>query len=91
LRGRALEALQRDEEAAAAYERARELVPHAQAPAVALMTLALRVGNHQGAVEFADHVRHAPDDLLDPWWEYVHGDFRFFAARMAALRRSVTP
>jgi VWFA-related protein len=86
-RGRALDALGRTDEAERAYRDALDLVPHAQAPSVALTALELRRGRHDEAYRWAAAVRGAPADLSDPWWQYFYADFRFFRARLVDLRR----
>jgi len=87
-RGRVLVALGRHDEAAAAYEHARTLVPGAQAPVVGLMTLELGRDQRAEAYTWAELVRRAPDvEAHDPWWDYWSGDFRLFAERLVELRR----
>lgn len=87
-RGRTLVALGRHDEAASAYERARTLVPGAQAPVVGLMALELGRDQRAEAYNWAELVRRPPDvQAHDPWWDYWSGDFRLFAERLVELRR----
>ena len=86
VRGKALEALGRADEARAAYGEALALVPTAQSPRVALMAMDLTHGNREAADRLAAEIRTAPDPVSDPWWSYPHGDLRFLTSRLAALR-----
>jgi tetratricopeptide (TPR) repeat protein len=87
-RGRILVALGRDDEAAAAYDRARTVVPGAQAPVVGLMALELGRDQRAEAYTWAELVRRPPNvEVHDPWWDYWSGDFRLFPERLVELRR----
>jgi tetratricopeptide (TPR) repeat protein len=87
-RARALVALGRQDDAMPAYERARALIPGAQAPVVGLMALELGRDRRAEAYRWAELVRRPPDvQAHDPWWDYWSGDFRFFAGRLVELRR----
>jgi len=85
-RGRVLEALNRYDEARAAYESARRAQPDAQSPAVALMRLHLRAGDRPAAEAMAAAIQAAPKSAFDPWWVYWLGDARQYGAIVARLR-----
>lgn len=85
-RGRALEAVDRADDAARAYADALALVPHAQSPAVALTVLELRRGNDDEAYRWATVARRPETLTADPWWDYWSADFRLFKARLIELR-----
>lgn len=85
-RGRALEGLGRLDDARQAYLDTLALVPHAQAPTVALAVLALRQNRDGDAFQLASEARSGASDVADPWWLYGYGENRFFQARLIALR-----
>lgn len=87
-RGRALEALDRTAEAAAAYERAAAVMPGAQTPAVALASLWQRHDRPTDALRWAGRAMTTPTGAGDPWWLYWRGDLRHAAARLQALREA---
>jgi tetratricopeptide (TPR) repeat protein len=71
--GEAAEALGRPDDARAAYERAAELYPLAQAPPLALSQLAMRAGDTTRASNMITNVLSAsPERMLedDPFWTY---------------------
>lgn len=86
-RGRALEQLGRQADAAAAYERAVALVPGAQVPAVALASLWQRHDRPDDALRWARRAMQTPAGGLDPWWIYWRGDLRRASDRLAAIRK----
>jgi tetratricopeptide (TPR) repeat protein len=76
--GEAEETLRFDDAARRAYQRAAELYPTAQAPALALLNLARRVGR-TGSRDSLQRVLALPTDAHereDPWWDYHRGDGR---------------
>lgn len=89
-RGRALEALDRPADARRAYEDALLLVTTAQAPLTALAALELRLGRPQDAERWTTLGRSRTGDG-DPWRQYSTGEFRFFNARLAAVRKMSRP
>jgi tetratricopeptide (TPR) repeat protein len=91
--GRALEALGRPDDAVRVYRAALQIAPTAQAPLVAIMALDLRRDRRAEAQEMAATIRQPADPAaaVDPWWMYAHGDYRFFQARLRALRLLVRP
>ena len=86
MRGRALDVLDRLDEAAIAYGDARALAPTAQSPLLALGVLRFRQGNLAEAQHFTNLVRSLPADAVDPWSLYWHGDSRFFRDVLTRLR-----
>ena len=88
-RAKALDALDRPDEAIAAYQRALDVVPSAQSPLVGMMMTESRRGRDDAAEALADRVRTARDPVVDPWWIYPHGDLRFYDQRLNALREMV--
>jgi tetratricopeptide (TPR) repeat protein len=90
LRAKALDDLDRQDEAIAAYGTALELSPAAQSPRMGLLLIQAKRGHRDGVAEIADAVRRAPDPVVDPWWLYPHFDQRFYEERLKALRRMVT-
>ena len=86
-RGRTLEALKRVAEAAAAYEHAATLAPHAQSPAVALASLWQRHDRPDEARRWAERALDAPGGFSDPWFLYWNGDLRFAGNRLDVLRQ----
>ena len=89
IRGKALEALGRFDEARNAYEDALTIAPSAPSPVVAMMAIDMRENKREEAAKRAAAVRTAQDPVADPWWIYAHGDLRFFPARLRALREMV--
>ena len=85
-RGRVLEALERYDEAIAAYESARGLDPRAQSPHVALMRLAVRTGNRDTAARLAEAIQTDVPPTVDPWWTYWLGDYRQYEVIVGRLR-----
>jgi tetratricopeptide (TPR) repeat protein len=86
-RGRVLQALDRPEEAAAAYEAAARGWPGAQTPAVALAALAQQQDRPDDARRWAALARTTSADTIDPWWQYWTGDFRFAGSWFDDLRQ----
>ncbi|MCC7009937.1 MAG: VWA domain-containing protein [Acidobacteria bacterium] len=85
LRGRTLAALNRLDDAAAAYEQAARLAPGAQTAAVALASIRLRLGDREGAERWAAIARTMTAEP-DPWTTYWTADSRFLPAWIADLR-----
>jgi hypothetical protein len=86
IRGKALAALDRVDEANRAYVNALETVPSAQSPRVGIMALESRRGRSEKAEAISKDVRTAADPVNDPWWIYPHGDIRFFPQWEKMLR-----
>lgn len=86
MRGRALDALDRTDEAAAAFRAALMLFPNAQSARVGLMTVLQRQGNGPAALELAELVQTTSPEAVDPWWQYWQGDYRLIATVITRLR-----
>jgi tetratricopeptide (TPR) repeat protein len=89
VRGKVLDALDRADDAIAAYRRALEIAPSAQAPHVGEMMVEARRSRGEMAERIAQAIRVQPDPVIDPWWIYPHGDLRFYQDRLRALREMV--
>jgi tetratricopeptide (TPR) repeat protein len=87
--GRALEALERFDDAQRAFELAAGLSPGAPSPHIALAALALKRDDRARSVEFARRARRHAAGARDPWWAYLSADYRLFGPRLVALRRLV--
>ena len=87
VRGHALRALGRLDDADAAYRQALTLSPGAQSARIALMTLMTARGRLDEAATFADAVQTTRDQA-DPWWTYTRGDGRMITALLAKVREA---
>jgi len=88
LHGRVHDALDRVDEAAAAYRAALETWPNTQAPRVGLMTLFYRHGDRPAAEQMAEAIQATEGQSFDPWWLYWRADYRHYPAVIAALREA---
>ena len=86
VRGHALRALDRPDEAAAAFRGGLTVWPGAQSARVALMTLLVTRGERSQAEGLAEEIQAAPGDQFDPWWTYWQGDYRLYPTIVARLR-----
>jgi tetratricopeptide (TPR) repeat protein len=89
IRGKVLDALDRPDDAMAAYRRALEIAPSSQAPHIGEMMVEARRGQGEAAERIALAIRVQPDPVIDPWGLYPHGDRRFYQDRLKALREMV--
>jgi tetratricopeptide (TPR) repeat protein len=85
-RGHVLMALERPAEAAGLYREALAIAPQAQSARVSIMNALLRTGDRRGAEQIAEQIQTAGADAIDPWWQYVQGDFRLYPLAIARLR-----
>jgi tetratricopeptide (TPR) repeat protein len=85
-RGHALGALDRPDDAMAAYREALLIVPPGQAARVALMRRLLERGNSDEAEALADLVQTERSPALDPWWMYWQGQYRLYPQAIARVR-----
>lgn len=86
IRGQLLRALDRPDDAVAAFRAALVAWPRGQAARLALMTLLVNRGQRDEAAALADHVETASVDDTDPWWLYWVGDYRTYSQARAQLR-----
>jgi tetratricopeptide (TPR) repeat protein len=86
LRGKALAALNRPDQARTAYLSALEIVPSAQSPRIGIMAIEAQRGRASIAEAISRDVRTAVDPVNDPWWIYAHGSIRFFPKWEQTLR-----
>jgi hypothetical protein len=86
IEGRVLLALGREQDAISAFERAAELYPDAQTPAVALMRIFLKSGDRELALGWAERARTTTENRGDPWTLYWSGQTRFFVRWLGELR-----
>ena len=85
-RGHVLSALGRTTEAIGLYREALAIAPQAQSARVSIMNALLRIGDRRGAEQIAEQIQSAGADAVDPWWQYVQGDFRLYPLAIARLR-----
>jgi tetratricopeptide (TPR) repeat protein len=86
LRGKALAALDRPDQAVRAYESALEIVASAQSPRIGIMAIEAKRGRAPIAEAISKDVRTAVDPVNDPWWIYAHGSIRYFPKWEKVLR-----
>lgn len=86
IRGQLLRALDRPDEAIAAFRAALVTWPRGQAARLALMTLLVNRGQPDAAAALADQIETASVDDTDPWWLYWVGDYRTYSEARAQLR-----
>jgi hypothetical protein len=86
LRGKALEALGRADDAVRAYEEALRLAPSAETPRIAMLALATRRGRSDDVAAQLAALHATPDPVVDPWRTYRDGDARLLPERLSALR-----
>jgi tetratricopeptide (TPR) repeat protein len=86
VRGEALRALGRSDDAVAAFRQALAIWPGAQSATVALMTLLVNRGERQEAAALARSAEGAAVDRYDPWWTYWLGDYRVYPSILGKLR-----
>jgi len=89
LSGRALDALNRRDDANAMYRSALEVVPHAQSASEALAANLFLAGAAGDAYAAAQDALSGDPRRGDPWHEFGYGDRRFIPARMSALREAL--
>lgn len=90
--GGAYEALDRIDDARAAYERASAIYVYAQSPYLALSRIATRRGDMPAAQRYINQVlRLSPDapDRGDPFWSYFNGSGRRGEALLSSLRDAI--
>ena len=85
-RGQVLAALGRTADAIGFYRQALAVVPNAQSARVSIMNALIHSGDRRGAEAMAEQVQTAGTEAVDPWWQYVQGDFRFYPTAISRLR-----
>jgi tetratricopeptide (TPR) repeat protein len=86
--GHVLAALDRPDDAQAAFRGALAVMP-AQSARVALMNTLLLQGDHRGAEAIAEQIQSANSTTLDPWTMYWQGQYRLYPMAMARLRELI--
>jgi tetratricopeptide (TPR) repeat protein len=86
--GHVLAALDRPDDAQAAFRGALAVMP-AQSARVALMNTLLLQGDRSAAEALAEQIQGADPTTLDPWTMYWQGQYRLYPAAMARLRELV--
>jgi hypothetical protein len=81
-----LSALDRPDEAVAAFRTALASSPGAQSARVALMNALLMRGDRMAAEALAEQVQSESSAELDPWWSYWQGQYRLHPLAMARIR-----
>ena len=85
-RGHVLAALAKPAEAIGMYREALALAPDAQSARVSIMNVMIRSGDRRGAEQMAEQIQTTAADAVDPWWQYIQGDFRLYPVALARLR-----
>ena len=88
-RGRVLTALNRPQDASAAYKAAVALYPTAQSAGIGLALELMRLDRMQEADAAARVVRTAGSSATDPWSSYGAGDRRFLDPWIDQLRAAI--
>jgi hypothetical protein len=88
LRGQALDALGRLEDAVHAYEDALRIVPSAQTPHVAIAVIRSKQHRSADAAVQLEALHRNEDTSADLWSTYRDGDARFLGQRLTALREA---
>jgi hypothetical protein len=87
--GHVLGALDRPDDAVAAFRAAVAERPTAQAARVALMNTLLVRGERAAAEALADQIQTETSRDLDPWWLYWQGQYRMYPLVMARVREMI--
>jgi tetratricopeptide (TPR) repeat protein len=88
-RGRALERLNRDDEAATAYRSALELAPGAQSAMMSLAALQFSRGERDEADATIADLLGRQTPAPDPWWVYWPADFRHIDFLVNGMREAM--
>ena len=86
IRGAVLDSLDRPDAAADAYDRALQLAPTMQVPAIGRAAALYRAGRMNDAVAAAGHARRLAAGGLDPWPIFLRADERFVTEWIHELR-----
>ena len=85
-RGQALEALDRPDEALAAYRDALKVGPGGHSATMSLTSLLFRRGQRDEAAALAQLLLEETDPISDPWWTYWAGSARQWTPRLKVMR-----
>jgi len=85
-RGMAYEGRGRFDEARASYQAALTISPRAHSATVRLASLAFRQRHGDSDAAAAETLLQDDNPQRDPWWSYYAADWRFWYARIAAVR-----
>ena len=88
-RGMTLERLKQTDAARQAYQAALTLNPGAHAATTALANLLFRAGERAEADKLMSALMARAEPVIDPWWFYWPGDYRFGTARIQAVRAAL--
>jgi tetratricopeptide (TPR) repeat protein len=88
-RGMTLERLKQTDAARQAYQAALTLNPGAHAATTALASLLFRAGERAEADKLMSALVARTQPVIDPWWFYWPGDYRFGTARIQAVRAAL--
>ena len=66
--------------------KAVEVLPDGPSGLVWLAVLSESEGRGQIAAELAGRLVRLPANAIDPWWEYLRGDYARWPSRLATLR-----
>jgi tetratricopeptide (TPR) repeat protein len=88
-RGMTLERLKQTDAARQAYQAALTLNPGAHAATTALANLLFRTGERAEADRLMSALVARSQPVIDPWWFYWPGDYRFGTARIQAVRAAL--
>jgi tetratricopeptide (TPR) repeat protein len=88
-RGMTLERLKQTDAARDAFQSALAVNPGAHAATTALASLLFRSGERAEADRLMTALMARAQPVLDPWWFYWPGDYRFGAARIQAMREAL--
>jgi tetratricopeptide (TPR) repeat protein len=86
VQGRSLQGAGRGAEAQAAYRSAANLQPNGKAARLALAAMLFSTGTRDEADRLVSEALSEQDGPVDPWREFLGGEFRFLEARKAAMR-----
>lgn len=84
--GHVLWALDRRDDAVAAYRAALAIAPAAQSARVALMNALVMRGDRAAADALAEQIQTEVGTGVDPWWVYWQGQYRLHSAAIGRLR-----
>ena len=84
--GHVFQAMDKPDEAVAAYKNAMAIAPTAQSARVSLMNLLMLRGETAAAEALSHQVQTEASADMDPWWMYWQGQYRLQPAAMARVR-----